>query len=340
MPDALVISDTSYAGEAASFFITRPVVNMDTVQKGCIYIQDGIKKQYTIPRIEVSNFMQRRQATPTPTSGNITVDGKVLVPADMMLYIEFNPRDYEQHWYAVQLNPKLLDRELPPTAEEFTMLQVMKRLNEYFELHIWRGRTAFDTALAGSVTPASKGQDAGDAAYFYFNGLIQKLLADAGTVKVSSPQTLVAGTAGGGQENIGAALQRAYSLVPKANLFRYGVNGLKFLVSYATQQIYEDFLTTQSFKNNDTTEKGINKYKGYEVVPLAGLPDNTIVVVVANPSLDSNLWLGMNSQEDGTNLQLAKLQANSEMYFIKGLFKMDTQVGFPDFAVLYTTITA
>lgn len=338
MPEALVITDTSYAGEAASYFITRPVVGMDTVQKGCAHVQDGIKKQYTIPRIEVSDFMQKRTATPI-SKGNVNVDGRTLVPEDLMLYFEFNPRDYEQHWQAVNLNPRLLNRELPPTAEEFTLLQTMKRLNEFFENHIWRGRKGFDTSAAGSFTPASKGQSAGDAVYLYFNGLMHKLLNSADTIKVSTPATLVAGTAGGGEENIGAALKRVYDDVPKALLYKYGPTGLKFHVSYATQQVYEEYLTSSTFKNNDTTERGINRYKGYEVVPLAGMPDNTIIAAITSPDLDSNIWVGVNSSED-MNLELAKLQANSELYFVKGLFKMDTQIGFPDFVVLYTTITA
>lgn len=338
MPEALVINDTTYAGEAAAFFLTRPVVGMDTTQKGCIHVQDGIKKKYTIPRIEVSNIIQKRKATPT-SSGSINVDGKVLEPQDLMLYMEFNPRDYEQHWYAVQLEPKLLDRDLPPTAEEFTMLQTMKRLNEFFEKATWRSRLEFDPE-GDAVDPTTKGQPAGDAIYFYFDGLIKKLLDDANTVEVSNAKTLVAGSAGVGEENILDAMNRAYKLVPEAILYKYGSKGMKFHVSYKTQQVYEDALTTSTFKNNDTTEKGINRYKGYDVMPLAGMPDNTILIAVSSPDMDSNLWLGVNSTADETGLQLARLQANSELFFIKGLFKMDTQVGFPDFAVLYTTITA
>jgi hypothetical protein len=338
MPEALVITDTTYAGEAASQFIMRPVIGMDTVQKGCIHVQDGIKKQYTIPRIEVTNFIQKRAATPQ-SKGTMTVDGKVIVPKDLMVYIEFNPRDYESHWQAVNLSPKLLDRELPPTAEEFTMIQTMKRLNEFFENATWRSRIVFDPSGA-AVTPASKGQDAGDSAYFYFDGLIVKLLADASTIQTSSPATLVAGTATGGQENVTAAFGRVYNLVPKALLFKYGAKGLKFHVSYATQQLYEQDLLLATFKNQDTTEKGINRYKGYDIVPLAGMPDNTIIACVSSPDIDSNLWAGCNSSADEESLMLARLQANSELYFIKGLFKMDTQVGFPDFVVMYTSITA
>jgi hypothetical protein len=318
--------------------ITRAVVGADTVQKGCAYVKDGIKKKHTIPRIEVSNFIQRRAATPT-SQGTVTVDGKVLEPQDLMLYYEFNPRDFEAHWYAEQLKPQLLARELPQTVEAFMMMQTMLRLNEFFEFHTWRGRIQY-APDGDAVDPTTKGAEAGDAIYFYFNGLIKKLLDESTTILVSTPATLVAGTAGGGEENIGAALLRCYKLVPKALLYRYGVMGLKFIVSYGTQQVYEEFLTTTTtFKNNDTTEKSINRYKGYEVVPLAGVPDNTIVVCIANPDISSNLWIGINSTTD-EQLQLARLQANSEMFFVKGLFKMDTQTGFPDQVVLYTPLVA
>lgn len=347
MPEALDIQDQSWSGPAASYMITRAVVGADTIQKGCIYVEDGIRKKKTIPRIEVSDFMQKRAATPT-SKGKVTVDGNVIEPQDAMLYYEFNPRDYEAHFYAEQLQPKLLGRELPVTAENFMVMQTMKRLNEFWETSIWRSRKQYDPD-GDAVLPTAKGDTAtgvpmydstGAPAAFYFDGLIKRALDASGTIAVSSPQTLVAGTAGGGQENIADALLRCYKLVPKALLFRYGMDGLKFHVSYLTQQIYEEYLTTTTtYKNNDTTEKGINKYKGYEVVPLAGVPDNTIVVCISKPDIDSNLWLGLNSTQDN-QIQLQRLQNNSELFFVKGLFKIDSQIGFGDQLVIYTPITA
>ncbi len=330
MPEALVIQDTTYAGEAASYMYTRAVIGADTIDKGCIYVEDGIKKQKTIPRIEVSNFIQKRAATPV-SQGTVTVDGAVLVPQDLMLYYEFNPRDYEQHWFAELLQPRLLGRELPVTAENFMLMQTMKRLNEFFENAIWRSRVAFDPANP-TETPAGVGQAAGDSAYFYFNGLIQKMLSNAATIQVPSPVTLTA-------SNIRSQFQVAYQLVPKALLYKYGAGGLKILVGYPTQQIYEQALREDTYKNENTTEKGVNKWSGYDVVPCAGIPDNTFIFAIAKPDVDSNLWLGINSTEDN-QLQLQRLQNNSEMFFVKGLFKMDTQVGFADQLVIYTPITA
>lgn len=336
--DALVINDTSYAGDVAAYMYTRAVIEADTVQKGCAYVVDGIKKQHTIPRLEVSKLVQKRKAVPT-SQGVVTVDGKVLVPKDLMLYFEFNPRDFEAHWYAEQQSPMLLDRELPQTVEAFMMMQAMMRLNEFFEMHTWRGRLDYDPEGA-AVDPTTKGAEAGDADFFYYDGIIKKLLDDATTILVTTPATLVSGTAGAGEENIGAAFKRMLKLVPRALLYRYGAKGLKFMIGYSAQLVYEEYLTESTFKNNDTTEKGINRYRGYEVVPLAGIPDNTIVLCIASPDISSNIWIGVNSVEDQEALQLAKLQANAELYFVKGLFKVDTQTGFPDQIVLYTSLVA
>ena len=225
MAEALVINDVSYAGEAASYMITRAVVGADTIEKGCINVQDGIKKKFTIPRVEVSGMFQKRKATPT-SQGTHTVDSSVLTTQDIMLYTEFNPRDYEAHWFATQLNTKLIDEQLPATAEAFTMMQVMRRSNEFFENHIWRGRIQYDTD-GSAVDPTSKGEVAGASAYYFFDGIIKKALDNASTIQVSSTATLVSGTAGGGEENIGTALYRAYSQVPNGLKFKYGVGGLK-----------------------------------------------------------------------------------------------------------------
>ncbi|HLZ86978.1 MAG TPA: hypothetical protein VKQ52_07060 [Puia sp.] len=342
MPEALVINDTSWSGYAASYMLTRPVVSADTIEKGCVMIQDDIRKQWTLPRIEVSNFMQPRAATPV-SQGTVTVDSAVLAPKDLMLYYEFDPRDYEAHFYAEQLQPMLINRELPPTAEEFMMLQTMKRLNEFFENAFWRSRIMYNPAGL-NINPTSKGAAATDSAYYYFDGFIEKALASGSTIQVPSPVTLTSSNI------VSTGFQPAYLLVPPAQLYKYGPKGLKFMISYPDQQNYEFYMqTVTTFKNQDTTQTGINRYNGYDVVPLAGMPASTFFLGIGKPDRDSNLWVGVNSAAeegwiaaDGRKaiLELAHLQPNSELFFVKGLFKVDTQIGFTDQEVVYTLQTA
>lgn len=331
MAEALILNDTTYAGEAASYWITKSVIGADTINKGCIYVEDGIKKKRTIPRVDVTGIMQKRAAVPT-SSGAITIDGKTLEPKDSMMYQEFNPRDFEAHWAAVQMNPKLIDAEIPPTANEFILSQMMKRLNEFFENAIWRSRIEYD-ADGSAVDPTTKGAVATDSNYFYWDGLIKKALDDANTIKVGSPVALTT-------SNIFAKFQAAYLLVPSALLFKYGKMGLKLFISYADQQTYENAMqTVTTFKNQNTTESWLSKYNGYDVVALAGLPSGTFFWGMGKPNQESNLWMGINSIDDNT-LQLQRLQNNSELWFVKGLFKTDVQIGFNEELVLYTTQTA
>jgi hypothetical protein len=80
--DGFVINDTTYAGEAASAFIVRAITSNDTVDGGNVYVKDGIKFQFTIPRwdADFEDFVQTR--TPTPTSkGTMKVTGQAIKPA-------------------------------------------------------------------------------------------------------------------------------------------------------------------------------------------------------------------------------------------------------------------
>lgn len=331
--EGLVINDTTYAGTFASYFWLPATFGMDTIQKGGVYVQDGIKKTHTIGRIDYANPLQKRAATPT-SSGNFTIDGRVLTPADMMVYTEFNPRDFEQHWLAEKLSRTLLARELPPTAENYMIQMGLNRTFEQIENGIWMGSTTY------TATPGS----AGNGQLAFFDGFLKKMVNDADVQQVSSPLPLTAAASGGGAYNIVDAFNALLTLcatTKKALLSRPNrYERLKFFVSINTEQIYETFLTTSlTFKGVNTTERGINKFKGYEIVALAGIPDNTIIFCEGLPDTSSNLYVGMNSTEDNS-LQLQRLQNNSELFFLKGLMKFDVQYGFSQEVFLFTTLTA
>jgi len=327
---ALVINDTAYAGEAASIMITRAVAELDTINKGCIYVIDGIKKEFRIPRLEVSNFIQHRQATPT-SQGSVTIDGQLLYPKDYSVYIEFNPRDFEAHWFAYQLSDKLLDRTMPQTAESFMIFQLMKKVNLFNEKQIWRGRTQYDPANGG-VDPTTKGAPASDAQYQYFDGLMYKLLADGSALTVPTPATLTSA-------NIIAKMFLVMNLIPEALIDKKGADGVKFLVSKNTKRLYDAALTALSFKDTQTTESSKEAFQGYELKSLAGLSDDTIIAALALPDTDSAFWLGLNSKEDEQTVKMSPLQNNSELWFVKMLLKADVNFAWSDQIVLYTMIT-
>jgi hypothetical protein len=327
--DSLVINDTTYAGTFAPYFILPALFGMDSYEKGILYVKDGIKKTHTIGKLDFSKPLQPRAVTPTQSGGDITVDGNTLTPHDVMVYQEFNPRDFESHWNAEDLSATLLTRQLPPTVENYISLLIVQRAFEQYEIGTWMASSQY----ANNVNVPSS-----DARYQlqFWDGFMKKFIADSGIYKTSSPVTLTSSNIGDKFKDLyTAAAQNNKALLTKATRYQR----MKFIVSINTDLIYEDFLTTQPFKNNDTTEKGIRKYKGYEIVPVAGVPDNTIIFTEALAATDGNLWGGMNSILDD-NFQLQRLFPNSEMFFFKMLAKFDVNYGFANKIFVYTTLVS
>ena len=307
MADGYVINDTTYAGEVASQFIVKSLTGADTIGGGHIYVKDGIKKLFTIPRWDANyeDFIQDRKPTPV-TKGSFVVDARTLDPQDHMIYTEFNPRDFEDHWYATQLNQTLIDRSLPYSVESVMVQGVLSRYAKWLNKMIWNGDTT------------------GTGIYKYFNGIITRAVADSAVPKVTSPIALTAG-------NIVSKFQAGYDMLDAS--IRYDLD-LKYFVSYKTYDLYDQAQENQTNKGKDFTQRGKDSYKGIKVVKVADFPDDCFLIAKGSASNKSNLWIGLNSVAD-EGLQLQKLQANSELYFIKMLAKADVNYGWAEEMVLY-----
>jgi hypothetical protein len=125
------------------------------------------------------------------------------------------------------------------------------------------------------------------------------------------------------------------ALISKVTRFKR----MKFLMSIASEQLYQTASVNLTFKGQITQTGETQPWKGYQVIGVAGMPDDTILFIEATDDTSSNLWIGLNSMEDNS-IQLSKLQANSELFFIKALMKYDVNYGWSDQVFLYTTLTA
>lgn len=316
----ITLSDTTYVGEAAGQLIVRAMTDNVMVQGGHIYVKDAIKKAFTIPRWDITfeDFVQDVKATPTPGAEKETVDAKVLTTSEYMIYHEFNPRDYEDHWFANQLGGStLVDTTLPQNVETVMVNEVLKRNGGFVNKLIWNGSKALTTKMK------------------YIDGLKTKATASSGTVKVGSPLTLSVA-------NIQAQMQRGYDVIPTALKYQSYANNdgavnskLKFFVSPLTFDLFCQAQIAQTNKGVDFTQTGINKFRGITVVPVPDLPNDYYMIAVGAPDMSSNLWMGMNSTSDESTIQLKQLQANSELWFVKGLAKIDVQIGWNEETVTY-----
>jgi len=326
---SLQINDVSYAGKFASQYWTPAFYGMDTLKKGVVNVIDNIKKKINIGNIDFAGGLQPRQATPTTPLGTWTVDKKYLEPQDAMLYSIFNPRDLEAHWESENLSELLLERQLPASFESYVIYTMMSRTFEKMETGWWMSSKNYQ-AITDPLDPRYYLQ--------FFNGYISQLVSDATVQNVAGAVTLT-------NANVGAALDALINIITlnkKALITSTNkYNRMKFVMSPLTELLYNQYLTTGTvYKGTDYSTKGTPSWKGYEVVSLAGFPDNTIIFAEALPSFDGAFHIGLNSASDENTLQMARTRTMDETFFVKALMKMDVQYKYGNEIAMYTTLTA
>lgn len=303
------ITDTSYSGEYGATFIRQAIIGAETIDGGNVFVKDGIKSKFRIPRLVIADAIQDYALKPV-SSGTTTFSASLLEPSMYELYIEFDPHSFEDYYLAPEMETLLVERSLPVTAEAALITAVLEYHNDYFDYAIW------NNALTGS-TPYNK-----------FDGFIQKAKADATVLDVTTTATALTAS------NIFAEIEKVYKKIPAA--VKRDKN-TKIFMSQATFEIFADAQIAQTNKGVDTTQGGVPLYKGKQVVSLANFPDNYMVAAKGTAGLDSNLWVGVNSKDDNM-VKIGRVQNNSEAMFIKVEFKADTAFGFGSEVVLYKTV--
>lgn len=322
----ITLNDTSYEGDILRQFISFAVTQFETLQKGCINVLGGIKKKRRVPKLQVENFIQARVETPNNNhSGDLTIDARTLEPQDLMGYLEFNPRDLEAHALSVELDPKLLDAELPATVESAVIQEILKLNGNYFDRAVWQS----ERDEAAIATAETNGLGTGDNNLIFIDGLQRKMYLDGNVSKIGSPSAVDA-------TNIVSKLESIAADVPQAV---YDDPAFKFLIAGANRLHYRDAQKNQANKGIDFTQGGVMEFDGRPVVSINGMSANTIVGCKASMDMRSNLWLGVNDIDEDSYLRLDRLAKNSEKWFIKMLFKLDVNYGLAEEISVHMTET-
>lgn len=306
---AITIS-TVYSGEVLENILTLATTGNEVVDGGHIRVIPNVELALEIPRLKLGQIIQDRQATPTSPTGTFDFTPRSLTVKDYMVYTEFNPRTLESYWRKWQPSGNLVYRDLPADVQVEMAGIILKKVDEFHGQAIWTGK---NTATA-AAPPFDK-----------FDGIITLASAASETIKIATPVALTAA-------NVVSKLDLVHKAVPKSIKKN---PGLKYFISTTTWQLYEEALIALQYKGISPSETALERYRGVQLVVLAGFPDDCIYAAIGNASGSSNLLFGCALQNDQGVLQVERLQANSELYFFKMLMKAGTQIGFPEETVLY-----
>lgn len=326
---------TNYTGEVLGDLLTLTAQDNETYREGLIHIHAGIQKKYALPSVRLRRFVQDHAATPVSSEGQYEFAERYLEPNNFMVYIEFNPRDFEQYYKPFQPHGNLVFRELNPKIQSTMIRLLMEGKQEYINNAIWNSATPGVRAKISDGTGANTGStvlgedDVDGNPFKYFDGAIARMLmnvaanpstdedAKCGQVKVAGTGTFADGEAV--EKELFAMFQATEPKIRKKE-------GLKILMDYKSWDMYNLYLSDKTFKYNDNRDENQRRFQGKRIIPMVALPENTIIMGNFTNGRDSNLWMGVDYANDEDVLQVDRLQNNSELYFFKMLFKMDVNI--------------
>lgn len=353
MASSVNFAQNSYSGEVLEDLLTYTAQGNDTYQEGLIHIKSDIQFKYTIPMIQLGQIIQDNVPTPTSThgAGAGTVDGlnqyttteRYLEPQEFMVYLEFNPRDYEKYWKFAQPEGNLVFRDLDPKIQAKMLRLLMDKKNEYIGESIWCSAKG-GTAAAGVTVPAGCTEIGGSNAggpMKYFDGVIKRILVNtaesASATEKAGGQVIIAGaTTLETGEQVEAALNAMWKKCPKN--VRKDKN-LVFVTGWDVWDLYDQYLSDKQVKYSDNTKVNEYRFKGKRIVPIVGVPEHTILLGVFSTGTDSNLWMGVDYANDTEVVKVDRLQNNSELYFFQMRMKMDVNIVRPAEIVCWTAYT-
>jgi len=333
----------NYTGEVLNDLLTYTAQENETYKNGLIHIKSGIQKKYTLPGVTVGKIIQDRKPTPDTSVGEFLFAERYLEPEDFMVYIEFNPRDFEEYYKPFQPEGNLVFRELDPRVQATMLRLVMEKKAEYINQAIWQSATtetaAKITDYDGGGQPLGKDTDAGPTKYY--NGLLAKMLinshaadgteeARSGKVQAEEGSPLTTG------EEIREKLYSLYHACKPQIRYK---QGLKFLMDYQSWDLYDAYMSGQGYKYTDDRKENQLMFRGHQIVPLSCLPASTILLGNFTTGTDSALWMGVDYADDENVVVVDRLQANSELYFLKILMKMDVNITRPSEITAYLPFT-
>ena len=298
---ALTISNTNYSGEVLETILTKAATGNELVERGLIRMEPGVHTKFSIPRLSVGQTLQKRKETPEGSDATgATYSERSIEPKDFMAFVTFNPRSFEAIWRPFQPKGNLVFSQLPPEAQNKLLEEINKTVDYEVGYHLINGEYA------------AEGDD------HLFNGFATVIAADSDKIEVELEE---------GVETMVGKLQAIRKAIPKT--MRNNPR-LRILMSVGDADQYDEELSAQDFKGTNWTDTNPQRFKGIPIEALAEWPDDFIVATLCGEDLGTNLWAACNLVDDPDVIMIDRLTNTSEIYFLKILMKMGTQVAFGD----------
>lgn len=157
---------TTYAGEAASGFISAALLSSPTIDQGAVDVRPNIKYQQVVRKFDTDGLVKDGTCDFTDTSTLTTVE-RILTPKSLQVNLELCKADYRDTWDAIQMGYSAHD-VIPPNFAAYLAGYAASKVAQENEISIWRGATGtsgqfdgFQTLLAANAAQPAAQEIAG-----------------------------------------------------------------------------------------------------------------------------------------------------------------------------------
>jgi hypothetical protein len=308
------ISNSTYAGEAASGYIAAALLSARTLDNKLVTIMPNVKYKSVIQKLEVSGIVQDASCDFT-TSGSVSISEQVLTPKELQVNLLLCKQEFVDSWEALQLGFSAFD-EIPKNFNDYLISYVGGKVAEATEQAIWQG-----TSINGSFPGFQSALSASIAA----GGGTAVLAAKSGSTIISGSVT---------SANVLDIMNSVVNTIPDTV---YGKEDLLIYVPTNVAKAYQQALAGGAIGANgwnnqlNVGEKPFN-FNGIEIVLAPGMSASKIVA-----AQKSNLFFGTGLLSDYNEVKVLDM-ANidgSQNYRIVMRYTAGTQFGIGQDIVYY-----
>lgn len=268
------------------------VLGCQTLEKNVAQVMSGHQEDgIVINRLYSGNqAIVAAVATPSTAADNTTKDEKLISPAEIMYYDTFNPKNFNVDWKFLWAEGPEVRQRAAQTLLNALLPSVRTSFNYDLEQLLWNGDTTSGSAWLDPI-----------------DGFVKLIDAD-GTVNSVTPAGAVTAS------NVIAIFQAVLDACPDAVIEN---SAPTIVTNHTIKRLYHNAIAALPNKGTDITDSARNTFMGYPITSVHGVPANRIFMMNTGQDDRAALKVGTWMDGDRFNVLIDRLQANSDLFFIK-----------------------
>ena len=262
-----------------------------TISKGLVQAIPGQRTKTAINRFYGAvNKITAKVATPTVAASALTKDEKAITSAEVMFYDEFDPKSFNVDHKFLNTIGASVSAQAARVLLEAINDRVTKIFNYDLDNLLWNGDTGSGSAWLSPI-----------------NGIVKQIDADGTVISCVTSGAVTSA-------NVIAVLEKVVAAMPVA--VREMANPT-IVTTPTIKYMYDEAARSLSYKGANIYEAGTYMFGGYKIESIPVIPANRIFAYNAGADDMNEIKMATWADSDRFNIKIDRLQANSDLFFIK-----------------------